>query len=64
MANAAWMLYNLATGLHIIALGRLATVLLNADAYRRNRSASEKGEVDGRNGTGEAPETDTAVDGT
>lgn len=40
VANAAWMAYNLVTGLYIIALGRLATVVLNADAYRRNRTAT------------------------
>lgn len=42
IANATWGMYNLVTGLHIVALGRMATVAINAIAYRQNRQAPEK----------------------
>lgn len=43
VANGAWGVYNIATGLYIVAIGRLATVLLNAGAWRRNRGTEESG---------------------
>ena len=43
VANGAWGVYNIVTGLYIVALGRIATVLLNAGAWRRNRDAGEDG---------------------
>lgn len=46
LANGAWGVYNVVTGLYIVALGRLATVLLNADAWRRNQDDSAASEAD------------------
>lgn len=37
IANTTWGIYNLVTGLYIVAFGRMATAAINVIAYRQNR---------------------------